>query len=91
MSGTDARRELDRVVDRLRSMPLARLAVAAPLAWDTCQQIQAAIGDDRPVPRLADHAAGDQLAVVAQDALQRSSGSAAVISHLLVELRRALP
>lgn len=87
----DAHRELERVVDRLRSMPLSRLSLAAPLAFTTCEQIQVAIDDPRPVPRLADHAAGDQLAVVARDALQRHPERADAIGDLLVDLRRALP
>lgn len=87
----DALRELERVVDRLRSMPLSRLSLAAPLAFATCEQIQVAVDDPRPVPRIADHAAGDQLAVIAQDALARRPEGTAVIADLLIELRRALP
>ena len=72
-------------------MPLSRLSLAAPIAFATCRQIQATIDDPRPMPRLADHAAGDQLAVVARDALQRCPERADAISALLVDLRRALP
>lgn len=87
----DPARELERVVDRLRSMPLSRLTVAAPLAHAACAQILQAIDDVRPVPRLADHASGDQLAVIGRDALERRPDRAEAIEAVLVDLRRALP
>lgn len=87
-------RELERVVDRLRSMPMTRLAPAADLAYATCLALLELAGDDHPLPRLADHAAGDQLAIVGGEALARHPGDEVVLARmheLLTELRRALP
>ena len=84
--GTDVlRRELERVVDRVRHLSLARLAEPAP-PWgsradaaravaqrlaDLAQDLEEAGGGAarRAVPRLHDAAAGDQLAVTGHDLL----------------------
>ena len=89
----DAERELNRVVERLRTMPLGRLAVAAPLAYDACRAMLAVIGEEHPLPRLADHAAADQVSVIAADSWARADGADAQarIVEILTELRRALP
>lgn len=89
----DADRELERVVDRLRTMPLHRLDVAAPLADKACRAMLAVIGDEHDLPRLGAHAAGDQVAVIATDALGRArdDDARARIVAILTDLRRSLP
>lgn len=74
-------RELRRVCDRIRSLPLRQLAgpraaaVRATAGW-LASAGQGVEERDRPgfpawrtVPKLMDHAAGDQLAVTGQDLL----------------------
>ena len=91
-------RELGRVVDRLRSMPLTKLAASAELAFRACERplsMAIATGDRAPalLPRLGDHAAGDQLAVIGHDfaSLQPGVVAYAQATDILAELRRALP
>ena len=91
-------RELGRVVDRLRGMPLTRLAASAALAFDASQRLLSmaiAAGDlvSGDLPRIGDHGAGDQLAVIGHDfaSLQPGAADYAEATELLVELRRALP
>ena len=87
-------RELNRIVDRLRGMTMTRLPASADLAQHLLSMTIAA-GDNLPAepPRLGDHAAGDQLAVIAHDfmALQPSDEEVAAATELLTELRRSLP
>ena len=88
-------REQDRCVDRLRTVPLARLAASADLAHAAACRIVDLTPDaaDRTLPRLADHAAGDQLAVVASDFLAGAPDAASLEqgTAILTELRRSLP
>ena len=88
-------RERDRCVDRLRGMTLARLPEAAALAHAAARRIVDLTpgAGGRPLPRLADHAAGDQLAVVASDFLAAAPDAAALDqgTAILTELRRSLP
>ncbi|MCX6414725.1 MAG: hypothetical protein NTU77_09025 [Actinobacteria bacterium] len=91
-------RELNRVVDRLRGMTMTRLPASADLAHATAQRLLSmtiAAGGSLPaeLPRLGDHGAGDQLAVIAHDfmALQPSDEEVAAATELLTELRRSLP
>ncbi|CAB4753064.1 MAG: hypothetical protein F2702_04740 [Actinobacteria bacterium] len=91
-------RELNRVVDRLRGMTMTRLPASADLAHATAQRLLSmtiAAGDSLPaeLPRLGDHAAGDQLAVIAPDfmALQLSNDEVTAATELLTKLRRSLP
>lgn len=79
--------ELARVVDRLRSMSLARLAAPLPpydsradAAHDLAQRLAdaaAALAGQpcRPLPRLGDQVVGDQVAVTGHDLL--AAGDAA--------------
>jgi hypothetical protein len=94
------RRELDRAIERLRTFGVARLRAphsggrrtVAESAHELTQLLADATarlegGPRRPVPRLADHAAADQLAVLARDlvgAATRTSG------ELPGELRQAV-
>lgn len=72
--GDEARRELRRVVDRLRSMPLTRLGTCAgparALAQDLADRGAEAEGRGRyVVPDVGDAAVGDQVAVTGRDLL----------------------
>ncbi len=95
--------ECSRVVDRLHSLSSARLArpdghgsTPADRAHQVSQRLADlaadAVGRDRrPVPRLADHGAGDQVAVLGADVL--AEGDAAAHAAALAELtalRRSL-
>ena len=91
-------RELGRVVDRLRGRPVTRLAASAALAFEASKRLLSmAIAAGDPVsgdlPRIGDHAAGDQLAVIGHDfaSLQPSAAAYVEATELLVELRRSLP
>lgn len=95
-TGVDAFiRERDRCVDRLRGMPLTRLPASADLAYGAASAIVAMTADaaGRVLPRLADHAAGDQLAVVAADLLAGEPDAATLerATGILTGLRRSLP
>jgi len=82
----DVRAELARVVDRLRSMPLAQLSrscgdypsrAAAARAMAQCLADQAADNGGWPrreVPDVGDAAVGDQLAVTGRDLLDLGPG-----------------
>ena len=91
-------RELSRVVARLRGMTMARLTESAALSYAASQRLLSmtiAAGDNVPaeLPRVGDHAAGDQLAVIAYDfmALQPNIDEVTAATALLTELRRSLP
>jgi hypothetical protein len=91
-------RELGRVVDRLRGMPVSKLPAGAALAFGASQRLLSlaiAAGDRVPgdLPRIGDHGAGDQLAVIGRDfaSLQPGEAAYAEATELLVELRRSLP
>ena len=91
-------RELGRVVDRLRTMPLTKLAASAELAFRACERLLSmaiAAGDREPIhlPRIGAHAAGDQLAVIGHDFASLEPGVVAYAqaTEILVGLRRALP
>lgn len=87
-------RERDRVVERLRTMPLAKLSGAADLAYDAaCGILERSADAGRTLPRLADHAAGDQLAVITDDFLRADPDDADVqaATAILTGLRRSLP
>ncbi len=91
------RTEMGRVSDRLRSLGLVRLdrpAVGGSLAdraHATSQRLAdlAAASAGRPalpVPRLASHAAGDQVTVLASDVL--AEGDDAAVAAAVTELTR---
>lgn len=96
-------REATRVADRLRAWGEARLAKADPgerspadLAHGVARQLADLAADSAgrprpPLPRLADHGAGDQVAVLALDLLAEGDAAALTAAlHQLTELRRAL-
>lgn len=93
-------RELGRVVDRLRSMPITRIGAAVEPSRTTALallELSAALGDPAPgpLPRVEPIALGDQMAVLGHDlrhvALERDDGRPiAEATGVLVRLRRQL-
>lgn len=108
VSGTPAAQfadQLTRTVDRLRSLSLARLgapfepeATRADAARWTAQRLADVAaelegGPVRTLPRLADAAVGDQVAVCGRDVLAAAPGDSPLLVDLadeLLELRRRL-
>jgi hypothetical protein len=102
--------DLERTVDRLRGLALARLsapfepeATRADAAHALAQRLADLAADvagqpHRVVPRLADHAAGDQVAVCGRDLLDAAlahpsdmaDAALAEGGELLTDLRRRL-
>ena len=82
--------ELGRLADRLRSMPLRALQRCGSQVHATCQELVRLQGLTHDVPRLADHAAGDQLAVIGADCREMNEAAIAEATAALVRLRRAL-
>ena len=98
LKGADAAVELGRVVDRLRSMPLTRLAApwttfpslaagARALAQDLADR-GALLADHVPhaVPDVGDAAVGDQVAVTGREVIDLSP-SAADLAWMVQRLR----
>ena len=56
--------ELDRVVDRLRTMPMTKLPSAAILTRPVLDELARMAGQLTPVPVIADRALGSQCAVL---------------------------
>jgi len=82
--------ELDRVVDRLRTMPITKLERAANLTRPVLSELAEMAGQLRPVPKIADRALGDQCAVLGQELID-SGRPCAAAAVLLRELRLMLP
>ncbi len=103
--------DLRRTVDRLRTLGLARMAASfspeptrADAARDVAQRLadlaaELEGGPHRTLPRLADSAVGDQVAVCGNDVLAAAAGAApgpdvdaAVVAaaDLLLDLRRRI-
>ena len=82
--------ELDRVVDRLRTMPLTKLPSAAILTRPVLDELARMAGQLTPVPVIADRALGSQCAVLGKELLDSGQPCRAG-SALLRELRLALP
>lgn len=82
--------ELDRVVDRLRTMPVTKLPHAAKLTRPVLAELATMAGQLLPVPNIAERALGDQCAVLGQE-LIASGQPCTPASALLRELRLALP
>jgi hypothetical protein len=98
----ELRRELDRVVDRLTTMPLARAQGAAAdcrrAALVIVEQTRALtddIPDDAAVPDLGPQGLGAMLAVLGADYLAAAGrvpdADVSTVTAALVALRRALP
>jgi hypothetical protein len=98
----ELRRELDRVVDRLTSMPLARAEstagdcrTAALVIVEQSRLLTDEIPADAVVPELGPQGLGAMLAVLGADylaAVRRvPDADVSVVTGALVTLRRALP
>ena len=98
----EVERELDRVVDRLTSMPLARAAASTPdveRAAATLLALTRAIHPDVPanaaLPHLAPSGLGAMIGVLGHDWLRAAAADpeadADAVLDALVDLRRRLP
>ena len=98
----DVERELDRVVDRLMSMPLARASTAAPdvmaaaqALLDHCRLLDPGVPPDATLPSLAPQGLGPLIAVLGTDWLAAAPTSSDPdcdgVLDVLVRLRRSLP
>ena len=82
--------ELDRVVDRLHTMPITKLKDAAKLTRPVLSGLAEMAGQSRSVPEIADRALGDQCAVLGQELID-SGRPCAAAAVLLRQLRLKLP
>jgi len=98
----ELQRELDRVVDRLNSMPLARAQLAAAdcrnaalVIAEQTRELTDEIPADATIPKLGPHGLGAMLAVLGSDYLdavrQVAHADVSAVSSALTELRRSLP
>ncbi len=98
----EVERELGRIVDRLNSMPLTRVAASADAVHDTAQFLVAqtrllsdSIPPDAALPRLAPQGLGAMIGVLGRDYVEAARASSEPdldpVLNALVELRRALP
>ena len=96
----DVERELRRVVDRLTTVPLNRLADCGPACADAAAVLlahtrarDAAVPEDAALPVLAPHGLGAMIAVLGRDylAVVDDDPGADEVLAALVGLRRALP
>ncbi len=97
--GEEYERELARVVERVRTMPLTRLSTCADDVFALCcaladlaHQSGAGLAGAQSLPRLGDHALPDQLRVLGMELA--AIGDPLVIARgyeLLVNMRKALP
>ncbi|MEY4137523.1 MAG: hypothetical protein RL205_1651 [Actinomycetota bacterium] len=97
--GEEFERELARVVERLRTMPLTRLATCSDTVFELCGKfadLAHARGSGLPgassVPRLGDHALPDQVRVLGMELASTADPSTLSQAYaLLVDMRKALP
>jgi hypothetical protein len=92
-------RELARVTERVRTMPLTRLAQCADMVFTTCAALAdlaraagSGLADGDALPRLGDHALPDQLQVLGVELLATGDENAITAGlALLTDMRKALP
>jgi hypothetical protein len=88
-------RELQRVVDRLGSMPLTRVPGCEPQVYAAAHAIVDLTGErsSADLPHLQPHALGAMLAVVGHDYLNTPENDERdrLVLDQLIALRRALP
>ena len=92
-------RELARVVERIRTMPLTRLSTCSEQVFALCGDLadlahEAGAGAPGAgsLPRLGDHALPDQLQVLGMSVVAVGDpGTIARAHSLLVDMRMALP
>jgi hypothetical protein len=97
--GEEFERELARVVERVRTMPLTKLATCANEVFELCGQLAdlaGQAGSSLPgaagLPRLGDHALPDQLRVLGMELTATADPTSLDQAHdLLVSMRKALP
>ena len=92
-------RELARVVERVRTMPLTKLSTCSDDVFALCcaladlsQAAGSGLAGSQALPRLGDHGLPDQLRVLGMELA--ATGENAQISRgheLLVDMRKALP
>ena len=97
--GEEYERELARVVERVRTMPLTKLATCSDDVFALCcaladlsQAAGSGLAGSRALPRLGDHGLPDQLRVLGMELA--ATGENAQITRgleLLVDMRKALP
>jgi hypothetical protein len=97
--GEEYERELARVVERVRTMPLTKLPTCADSVFATCGELAdlahaygSALPGAAALPRLGDHALPDQLQVLGMELAATGDPAALRSAHdLLVSMRKALP
>lgn len=90
---TELKRELDRVLTRLTSLPARHRGAAADLTHAAAQRMRELTPDTTApllVPRVGDHAAGAQLQVLCAEFVAHH-GDETEAAQVLADLRRALP
>ncbi len=95
----DYERELVRVVERIRTMPLTRLAACSDDVFGLCGSLAdlaresgSALPGAQGLPRLGDHALPDQLQVLGMEIAAIGDPSTITRAHsMLAEVRKALP
>lgn len=96
----DVERELERVVDRLNSMPLTKVALAAAEVQSCAEtlvqegrELGVPIPADAVLPALQPQGFGSMIAVLGDDCLRAAASDADLTGVLeaLVALRRSLP
>jgi hypothetical protein len=97
--GEEYERELARVVERVRTMPLTKLATCSDSVFALCcaladlaHESGSGLAGAQALPRLGDHALPDQLQVLGVELAAVGEMSAIDRGYaLLVDMRKALP
>ena len=97
--GEEFERELARVVERVRTMPLTKLATCSDEVFELCGQLADLAGHAgsplpgaAALPRLGDHALPDQLQVLGMELAATADSTTLADAHeRLVKTRKALP
>jgi len=92
-------RELARVVERVRTMPLTKLSTCSDDVFALCcaladlaQAAGSGLAGSQALPRLGDHGLPDQLRVMGMElAATGETTQIALGLELLVDMRKALP
>ena len=95
----DYERELARVVERVRTMPLTKLSTCSDDVFALCcaladlaQAAGSGLAGSQALPRLGDHGLPDQLRVMGMELAATGENTQIERGHeLLVDLRKALP
>jgi len=97
--GEQYERELARVVERVRTMPLTKLATCSNQLFELCgafaefaHESGSGLPGAQSLPRLGDHALPDQLQVLGDELAAVGNPIALERAYkLLVDMRKALP